>query len=125
MSELTDGERVSATERKNSKGFKRVRTMANAIKKTALVVVFGIAASAMTFAQDWRDVNKDRHEIRSEQNDIRQDYGQLQRDERTGNWRAVQRDRADIARDQAEMRNERRDVRHDRRDRDGYWGYRR
>jgi hypothetical protein len=90
--------------------------MANMIKKTALVAVFGIAATACTFAQDWRDVNRDRRDIRSEQVDARQDYNRLRRDEMNHNWAAVRRDKADINRDRAETRNQRVDVRHDRRD---------
>ena len=83
------------------------------MKKVALVLVFGMAASVLTFASDWRDINHDRA-------DVRQDYRQRQRDERDHDWRAAQQERADIARDRADMR---RDIRHDGwwRDHDGRW----
>jgi hypothetical protein len=90
--------------------------MANIIKKTALVAVFGIAATACTFAQDWRDVNRDRRDIRRERVDVQQDYNRLRRDQWNHDWAAVRRDKADINRDRAEIRNERIDVRHDQRE---------
>jgi hypothetical protein len=97
--------------------------MGKTIRRAILITVFGLTASAFTFAQDnWRDINRDRRDIRNDRVDLSQDYAKLHRDEVNGNWRAAQRDRADISRDRADMRHDYADIREDRREqyRDGW-----
>jgi hypothetical protein len=98
--------------------------MGKTMKRAMLVLVFGLTASAFTFGQDWRDINRDRRDIYRDRVDLRQDYARLHRDEMNHNWRAVQRDRADINRDQADIRHDYADIREDRhegyRDHDGW-----
>jgi len=94
------------------------------VQRAILVLVFGLTASAFTFAQDgWRDINRDRRDIYRDRADVRHDYAKLHRDEWNHNWRAVQRDRADIHRDRADVHHDYADIRQDRREyyRDGWW----
>jgi hypothetical protein len=100
--------------------------MGKMMQRAILVLVFGLTASAFTFAQDnGRDINRDRRDIYRDRGDLRGDYAKLQRDEVNHNWRAVQRDRADIYRDRADLRRDYADIREDRhehyRDQDGWW----
>ena len=107
--------------------------MGKMVQRAILVLVFGLTASAFTFAQDGRrDINRDRRDIYRDRVDLRHNYAKLDRDEWNHNWRAVQRDRADIYRDRADLRHDYADIREDRheyyrghdgwwRDRDGRW----
>lgn len=96
--------------------------MGKMMQRALLLLVFGLSASALTFAQNgWHDVNRDRHDIYRDRVELGHDYAQLNRDELNHNWRAVQRDRAEIYRDRAELRHDYADIRQDRRE--YYRGY--
>ena len=93
--------------------------MGKLVQRAILVLVFGLTASAFTFAQDnWRDIHRDRRDIYRDRVDLRRDYAKLRRDEWNHNWRAVQRDRADIYYDRRDLRHDYADIRADRR---GWW----
>ena len=56
--------------------------MGKRVQRAILVLVFGLTASAFTFAQDgWRDINRDRRDIYRDGVDLRHDYAKLNRDE--------------------------------------------
>jgi len=99
--------------------------MGKMIQRAILVVVFGLTASAFTFAQDGRrDINRDRRDIHRDRVDLNRDYARLHTDEVDHNWRAVQRDRADIYHDRVDLRHDYADIRQDRRwfyNHDGSW----
>ena len=89
--------------------------MSKMIRRAALVLVFGLAASIFTFAENGpREPGGDR-------TDIRQDYNHLRRDELSHNWRAVRHDRVDINRERTDLRHDYKDVRRDRREYRDRW----
>jgi hypothetical protein len=94
--------------------------MANMMKKAALVLVFGIAASMFTFAEDgWRDDNRNLRDVRNDRVEMRLDYSKGRDDWQRNNWEAECRDKAEVNHDRADLPHDNRDVRHDYRDHDG------
>ncbi len=89
-------------------------------------MVFAGASTAS--AQDWRDLFRDRNDIRKDyyredamEQHLAADRARLNEDIRCGRSDAAARDAADLARDQQRFQNLRRDVRYDRQDmRDDY-----
>ncbi len=88
-----------------------------------MLLMFGLGITTSAFAGDrwdYRDNYRDRkdlnRDIRRDQRDLNRDYNKLAKDERHGNWRAVQRDQWDIQNDRRDLHNDYRNVHNDRRD---------